>query len=159
MAKLPVRFEVPIPELGPDEETFQSCVTRIQVFYATVPKVSSLFRDPRSINSVFRLLGKGKDLLSDRKFSAWNFFKGSGFRRTKLRTKFENSYRSMVARRGEAQLPDDSDVPSASRSSSNTSSPTSRALTGKVTLSLPGCVDERKDDKRGKGKSEKIKKN
>ena len=159
MAKFPVRFEVPIPELGPDEEVFQSCVTSIQVSYATVPNVSSLFRDPRSINRVFRLIGKGKDLLSDRKFSVWNFLKGSGFRRTKWQTKFENSYKSVVVRREEALLPDDSDVPSASHSSSNASSPASRALTGKVTLSMPRCVDEMKDDKRSKGKGEKTKKN
>ena len=159
MAKIPVRFEVPIPELGTDEEICRSCVTSIQVSYATVPNVSSLFRDPRSINRVLRLLGKVKDLLSDRKFSVWNFLKGSWFRRTKLQTKFENSYKSVVARREKVQLADDSDVPSASRSSSNTSSPTSQALTGKVTLSLPRCVNERKDDKRSMGKIEKIKKN
>ena len=67
VAKIHLRFVVPIPELGPDEEMFQSCVTSIQVSYATVPNVSSLFRDPRSISRVFRLLGKDKDLLSDRK--------------------------------------------------------------------------------------------
>ena len=91
MAKIPVRFEVPNPELGPDEETFQSCITSIQVSYATVPNVSSLFCDPRPISRVFRLLGKGKDLLSDRKFSMWNFLKGSGRRRAKLLLKLENS--------------------------------------------------------------------
>ena len=41
MAKIPVRFVVPILELGPDEEMFQSCVTSIQVSYATVPNVST----------------------------------------------------------------------------------------------------------------------
>ena len=119
MAKIPVRFVVPIPQLGPDEEMFQSCVTSIQVSYATVPNVSNLFRDPRSISCDFRLLGKGKDLLNDQKFSMWNFFKGSGPRRAKIQAKLESSNKGVVARREEVQLAIDSQ--SGSRSSSNTS--------------------------------------
>ena len=53
MAKIPVRFEVPIPELGPDEELFQSCVTSLQVSYATVPNVCVCFviLDPLIVSS------------------------------------------------------------------------------------------------------------
>ena len=158
MAKIPVGFVVPIPELGPDEEMFQSCVTSIQVSYSTVPNASSLFRDPRSISRVFRLLGKGKDLLSDRKFSMWNFLKVSGPRRAKSQTKLENSNKSVVARREDVQLAIDSDAPYGSRSSSNASSPATKTLTGKATLSLPRCVSGAKDDKESKGKSGKQKK-
>ena len=158
MAKIPVRFVVPIPELGPDEEMFHSCVTSIQVSYATVPNVSSLFREPRSISRVFRLQGKGKDPLSDRKFSMWNFLRGSGPRRARLQAKLENSYKGVVARREDVQLAVDSDGPSGSRSSSNASSPATKTLTGKATLSLPRCVSGAKDDKESKGKSGKQKK-
>ena len=115
-----------------------------------MPNVSSLFRDPRSVSRVFRLLGKGKDLLSDRKFSMWNFLKSSGPRRAKLQAKLENSYNGAVARREDVQLAIDSDVPSGSRSSSNTSSPAPKALTGKATLSLSRCVGGAKDVKESK---------
>ena len=67
-SEIPVPFVVPFAKLGPDEELFRACVSSIQVPCATVPNVSSLFREPRLISRIFRLLGKGKDLLSDRKF-------------------------------------------------------------------------------------------
>ena len=46
--------------------------------YSTVPRVCSLYRDSESVSQVFRLLGRGVDLLTDKKFSVWNFPKGSG---------------------------------------------------------------------------------
>ena len=149
---------VPISELGPDEDMFQSCVTSIQVSYATVPNVSNLFRDPRSISRVFRSLEKGKDLLSDRKFSKRNFLKGSGPRRAKIQAKFENSYKGVVTRREEVELAIDSDAPCGSRLSSNTRSPAPKTLTRKATLSKPRCVGGVNDDKESKGKSGKQKK-
>ena len=66
-----------MPELGPHEEVFHSCIASIQMAYKSVPNVSSLFQDPHSLSQVFRLIGRGRDLLDNRKFSVWNFLKGS----------------------------------------------------------------------------------
>ena len=77
LVRIPEPFVFPIPELGTDEDVFRSCVSDVQISFTTVPNVSSLYQDPRSISRVFRLLGRGKDLLQDRKFSVWNFLKGA----------------------------------------------------------------------------------
>ena len=69
LVQIPAPFVIPIPELGNDEEAFRSCVGAIQLSYSTVPNVSSLYQDPRAISRVFRLLGRGKELLDDRKVS------------------------------------------------------------------------------------------
>ena len=42
-------FEVPIPSLSSDKEMFRYCVISLQQSYLTVPQVSSLYRDQRSI--------------------------------------------------------------------------------------------------------------
>ena len=78
LVEMPTEFVVPMPALGLTEETFQSCVRSLQMSYSTIPHVSSLYRDPRSVSRVFRLLGRGSDLLVDKKFSVWNFLRGSG---------------------------------------------------------------------------------
>ena len=77
VVELPSPFVVPIPNLESDKDVFQSCVRSLQVPYQTVPHVSSLFRDPKAVGKVFRLLGRGTDLIGDKKFSVWIFFKGS----------------------------------------------------------------------------------
>ena len=41
--------------------TSQFVVASIQMAYKTVPNVSSLFRDPRSLSRVFRFIGRGRD--------------------------------------------------------------------------------------------------
>ena len=56
LVKMPVPFIIPIPELEGEEEMFKSLKNSVQMSYNTVPNVSSLYRDPRSINRVFRLL-------------------------------------------------------------------------------------------------------
>ena len=68
LVKMPAEFIVPIASLESDKGAFQSCLRSLQASYVTVPHVSSLHRDPKSIARVFRLLGKGADLLSDKKF-------------------------------------------------------------------------------------------
>ena len=66
---MPTEFIVPIANLESDKGVFQSFLRSLQASYLTVPLVSSLYRDPKSIGRVFRLLRKGLDLLSDKKFS------------------------------------------------------------------------------------------
>ena len=159
-AKITSQFVVPMPELGPDEEVFHSCISSIQLAYKTVPNVSSLFRDPRSLSRVFRLIGRGRDLLEDRKFSVWNFLKGSGPRRVRFQTKLESAYKSAVVRREEDPFSVDPDVSVLSRVSKTTSSPDSQPVLGKATMSLSRCADGGNDSARkAKGASGKAKKN
>ena len=49
LIQTPPTFQVPIPELGNDDEVFRSCVEGIQISFNTVPNVSSLYQDPRAI--------------------------------------------------------------------------------------------------------------
>ena len=58
-------FEVPMPALESDKCSFESFVISLQISYQTVPHVSSLFRDPKAVSRVFRLLGRGIELLLD----------------------------------------------------------------------------------------------
>ena len=61
-----------------DEEVLQSCVRILQVSYLKVSHVFSLYSDPRSIERVFRLLGRDTNLFADENFSTWNILKGNG---------------------------------------------------------------------------------
>ena len=103
-----------MPALGPTEETFQSCVRSFQMSYPTIPHVSSLYRDPRSVSRVFRLLGRGSDLLVDNKFSVWNFLRGSGPRRASLLGKLETGYRKAVLRHEKPAVSSNATTPSVS---------------------------------------------
>ena len=119
------RFEVAVPDLFSDREMFQSCVTSLQHSYLTVPHVSGLYRDPRLIGRAFRLLGSGQELLTDKKFSIWNFLKGYGPRRSALRGKLEAAYKKSVLRAQRVVVESGGTTPSRSRSNSiaRTSSP------------------------------------
>ena len=109
LVKMPVPFIIPVPELEGDEEAFKSHISSVQMSYKSVPNVSSLYRDPRSISRVFRLLGRGTDLLLDRRFSAWNFFKGSISRRRTLQVKLENAYKNAVVSTDDLCFPEDTE--------------------------------------------------
>ena len=65
----PARFVIPVPGLVSDVGTFDSVVRSLQLSYVTVPNVSSLYEDPKTICRIFRLLGRGRGLIRDRKFS------------------------------------------------------------------------------------------
>ena len=137
--QIPVPFVVPIPELGSDEDIFRSCIGSVQMSFTTIPNVSSLYRDPRSISRVFRLLGRGKDLLLDRKFSVWNFLKGSNPRRAALQSSFEVAYKKASVAPVNLSLPDDGDITYASDSCTSNSSASPRSSLAKATISLPRC--------------------
>ena len=97
IVELPSSFIVPIPILVPVKDLFQSGIRSLQISYQTVPHVSSLFRDPKAVGRVFRLLGRETDLIYDKKFSVLNFSKGSSYRRSAL-GKLETCYRKAVLR-------------------------------------------------------------
>ena len=141
----PPEFTVPLTELGPDEEVFRSCVAGVQIPYNTVPNVTSLYKDPRSISRVFRLLGRGRELLADRKFSIWNFLRGSarsGLRRGKWFAKFETAYKSVVVSPSVLHPTEDSDVASEPQTSSSSELPTARLNLGKATVSVAKLQEE-----------------
>ena len=89
IVEAPPTFDVPVPALESDKSSFQSCNVSLQISYQTVPHVSSLFRDSKAISRAFRLLGRGMDLLLDKKFCIWNFSKGNSSRRASLNEKME----------------------------------------------------------------------
>ena len=137
----PPEFTVPLTELGPDEEVFRSCVAGVQISYNTVPNVTSLNKDPRSI-SLHPLLGRGMELLADRKFSIWNFLRGSALRRGYWFAKFETAYKSVVVSPSVLHPTEDSDVASEPQTSSSSESPTARLNLGKATVAVAKLQDE-----------------
>ena len=121
---------------------FRSCVAGIQISYNTVPNLTSLYKDSRSISLVSRLLGRGQELLADRKFSIWNFLRGSALRRGKWFAKFETAYKSVVVSPSVLHPTEDSDVASEPQTSSSSESPTARLNLGKATVALASLQDE-----------------
>ena len=158
LVKIPVPFVIPIPEPEGDKETFKSYISSVQMSYSSVPNVSSLYRDPRSINRVFRLLGRGTDLLLDRRFSAWNFLKGGVSKRQSLQVKMETAYKSAVISAEDLYYPKDTESVGGSRSSSTSSCSPGPPL-NKATLSVPRCSETAAVQEDPKSKGKKGKKN
>ena len=85
-----------IPDLASDKDSYNSAIRSLQLSYSTVPNVSSLYRDMKTICRVFRLLGRWPALTKDRKFSIWEFLKGNVPRRVGLMEKMEGAYQKSV---------------------------------------------------------------
>ena len=132
---------IPMPKLAVDAEMFDSCLRSLQMSYSTVPHVSSLDKDPKSVCRVFRLLGRGSDLLVDKKFSVWNFLKGSGPRRTAMLGKMEAEYRKAVLHYDRPVVTSNTTTPSVSRASSKHSTPSPDLSLGRVNVSLSRCAN------------------
>ena len=147
--------------LESDKSLFDSCVVSLQISYQTVSHVSGLFRDPKAISRVSRLLGRGTELLTDKKFLIWNFLEGSHSRRSALQGKFESGYRKAVLRLEKPTVPSTSTTPSVSRASSVSSSPSPDPSLGKLSVSLSRCPGSAQEgsSKLMSTKSPKIKKN
>ena len=158
LVQTPPIFQVPIPELGNDEEAFISCVEGIQISFNTVPNVSSLHQDLRSIPRVFRLMGRGKELLTDRKFSIWIVLKGSRPKRASLLTKFENAYKKAVVAPEIRSLPDDVDVTNGSGATTSNSSRSQNSSLGRATIALARCAGDSSGAAKLKIKASKGKK-
>ena len=135
----PTRFCVPVPGLVSDIGAFNSIVRSLQLSYVTVPNVSSLYKDTKTICRIFRLLGRGPGLIRDQKFSVWNFLKGTEARRAALYEKMELGYKKSVLRGEELPLFLDDSTPSVSRSPSTSSSPNSGLQLVRVSLGVPRC--------------------
>ena len=137
--ELPPEFVVPLPNLESDDDMFRSCVRSLQLSYFSIPHVSSLYRDSRSISRVFRLLGRGSDLLSDKKFSIWNFMKGSGVRRTSMLGKLETGYRKAALQYERPVISSTTTTPSVSRTSSISSSPSPDPSLSRASVPVSRC--------------------
>ena len=161
IVELPSPFIVPIPNLESDKDVFQSCIRSLQISYQTVPHVSSLFRDPKAVGRVFRLLGRGVDLIGDKKFSVWNFLKGSGSRRSVLLGKMETNYRKAVLRHDKPSVSSSGTTPSVSRTSSVGSSPSPDPSLSRASIPLNRCSSgaEQAVPKKASAKAPKSKKN
>ena len=161
LVERPTEFVVPIPHLESDEDVFQSCVKSLQMSYLTIQHVSSLYRDPKSVSRVFRLLGRGTDLLADKKFSVWNFLKESGPRRASLLGKLETGYRKAVLRHDKPIISSFTTTPSVSRTSSVNSSLSPDPNLGRISVSVSRCSGSSHDDptKKAHPKPMKGKKN
>ena len=100
---------------------FRSCVRSLQLSYMTIPNVSSLYRDPKMIRRVFRLLGRGPELLADENLHIWNFLKGSYPRRARMQNKLEEGYKKAILQCERATAASHDTTPTLSRSSSTSS--------------------------------------
>ena len=143
---LPISFEVSIVQLESGNEVLRSCITNLQLSYQTVPNVSSLYRDSRTINRLFGLLGRGSELLTDRKFSVWIFLKSSGPKRNNLQGKFEAAYRKAVLKVDKPVVASGTTTPSISCSNSCSRSPVSGTGLGQATISVSRCVGNSEEE-------------
>ena len=135
-----------MPKLAFDVEMFDSCLRSLQISFSTVPHVSSLYKDPKPVCRVFRLLGRGTDLLMDKKFSVWNFLKGSGPRRTAMLRKTEAEYRKAILHNDRPAVTSNTTTPSVSRASSVHSTPSPYLTLGRVNVSLSRCSEAAPED-------------
>ena len=154
---MPSPFIVPLTSLENGIEAIQSCLWSLQASYQTIPHISRLYRDPKSISRVFRLLGRGTDLLTDKKFSIWNFLKGNGQKRSTLLGKQETGYRKSVLRIERPPVSSRSTTPSVSRRSSANSSPSPHPTLSSVSLEVSQCAEARTDSVSAKVKSNSCK--
>ena len=141
LVDIPPELSIPMPKLAVDVEMFDSCLKSLQMSYSTVPHLSSLYKDPKSMCRVFRLLGRGSDLLVDKKFSVWNFLRGSGPRRTAMLGKMEAEYRKAVLHYDRPVVTSNTTTPSVSRASSTHGTPSPDLTLGRVNVSLSRCSD------------------
>ena len=157
LIKMPSPFIVPLTSLENGIETIQSCLWSLQASYQTIPHISSLYRDPKSISRVLRLLGRGTDLSTDKKFSIWNFLKGNGQKRSTLLGKLETGYRKSVLRIERPPGSSRSTTPSVSRRSSANSTPSPDPTLSRVSLEVSQCAEARTDSVSGKAKGNSCK--
>ena len=147
---VPPIFDVPVTTLESDKSSFQSCIVSLLISYQTKPHVSSLFKDSKAISRAFRLLGRGTDLLLDKKFCIWNFSKGNSSRRASLTGKMEAAYRKAVLRLEKPVVSSSTTTPSVSRTSSVNSTPSPDLSLNRINVALSRCPSS---DREGKSKN------
>ena len=154
---MPTSFKISVPDLASDHEAFQSIVSSLQLSYVTVPNFSSLYQDPRSVCRIFCLLGRGLELLSDKKFSIWTISRGSVHKWLALREKMESAYKKTVLHGEGVPIFLDVSPPSGSAPSSSNSSPVPGPALGRVSVIVARCVEAEVNNDKNK-KNTKAKK-
>mgnify|MGYP000868994366 CR=1 FL=1 len=147
---LPVAFTVPIEGLPDNSGSFSSCVRSLQSSVVGIPNVSTLFRDSRASARAFRLLGRGKEILKDKKFSPWNLLESSSSSRSTLLSSLEQTYCRVVSR---AELLHLSAQPSSSNRTSGSEVSDAAPALSRATLAVSRC--EASGTKSPKKKSKK----
>ena len=145
---MPTTFIIPLANLEYGAKAFQSCLRSFQDPYQTFPTFQ-----------IFRLLERGTDLLTDKKYFVWNFLNGSGPKRTTLLGKLETGYRKAVLRVEKPPITSNGTTPSVSRRSRVNSTPSIDPNLSRVSLEVPRraevhaqAVSEKAKSKSGKGK-------
>ena len=116
----------------------QMQILSVLLFEAQRFQLMQSFQD----NLLDRVLGRGPRLISDEKFSVWNFLKGSESRRAALIGKLETAYKKSVLREERLPLFLDMSTPSVSRSPCTKSSPTSEPTLSRVSVTVSRCADK-----------------
>ena len=87
---IPHIFTFALEDLKSDINEFQSCVRSVQSSLFGVPSVSELYSNPRTVSSVFSLLGRGQSLLEDENFRVWDITFSCSSRRRRLSNQLDS---------------------------------------------------------------------
>ena len=148
----PPIFTIPLPKLASDVEMFESCIRSLQMSCLTVPHVSSLYKNPKSVCRVFRLLGRTRI----------RFVSGyKVFRLAAMLGKMEAEYWKAILQYDRPVATSNTTTPSVSRASRVYSTLSPDLTLGKVNVSLSRCSEAAQENvaKRGNsnaGKGKKI---
>ena len=94
---IPPIFTLALEDLQSDVNEFQSCVRSVQSSLFGVPSVSELYSNPRTVSSVFSLLGRGQSLLEDENFTVWDTTSSCSSRRRRLSNQLDPRYACTVS--------------------------------------------------------------
>ena len=94
---IPPIFTIALEDLVSDVNEFQSCVRSVQSFLFGVPSVSELYSNPRTVSSVFSLLGRGQSLLEDENFTVWDITSIYSSRRRRLSNQLDSRYTCTIS--------------------------------------------------------------
>ena len=94
---IPPIFTLALEDLVSDVTEFQSCVRSVQSSLFGVPSVSELYSNPKTVSSVFSLLGRGQSLLEDEHFTVWDITSTCSSRRRRLSNQLDSRYTCTIS--------------------------------------------------------------
>ena len=92
----PPNFILSVPELASDVNDFNSSVRCVQSSLVGIPNASELFTNPRTVSSVFSLLGREHVLFEDEHLSVWDVTSSCSSRRRRLVNQLDSRYTCTV---------------------------------------------------------------
>ena len=93
----PPEFTLTLPELASDFTDFQSLIRSIQSSLVGIPNVTELYANPRTASSVFSLLGRGRSLIEDERFSVWDLTSTCSSRRRRISNQLDSRYTCTIS--------------------------------------------------------------